>query len=197
MIEVMIASVVTAIVGLAVWGTVSAVQTGVGMQDDVAQETARIARAQARLADHLYRARLILGMSETVACLWLPSEEFDGSSANATNYDTIHADELRWYVIDTANRTISVQRVANHSDRTVYALSTNWATLRNTLAAANALESSTVLQGVASGAFEFTTFDTCSTRRIVLDVQFDNEHGGFAVELGGILAMLQRHPDCL
>ena len=47
-IEVLMATVVTAIVGLAVYGTISAVQTGLLLQDEVAQETARIARAQAR-----------------------------------------------------------------------------------------------------------------------------------------------------
>ncbi len=197
LIEILIASVVTAIVGLAVYGTIAAVQTGLSMQDTVAQETARIARAQARLADHLYRARSILGMTTTVTCLWLPSEPFDGTPTNATEYDTINADELRWYLIDTANRTISVQRLTNRANRTIYPSATDWATLRSTLALAGQLETSTVLTGVAGGQFRFTSFNMCTTRRVVLDLQFDDDHGGYGVELGGILAALQRHPDCL
>lgn len=197
LIELMVASVVTAMVALAVYGTISAVQLGVDSQDEVAQETARVARAQARLADHLYRARSILLESSTVVCLWLPSEAFDGTALNATAYDAIHADELRWYVIDTANSTVSVQRVTDRTNRTEYPLTTNWATLRTTLQQAGSLESSVVLNGIAMGAFLFTTFDVCSTVRVVLSVQFDEGHGGYGVELGGILSALQRHPDCL
>jgi prepilin-type N-terminal cleavage/methylation domain-containing protein len=196
-IELLVATVVTAVVALAVYGTISAVQLGVEAQDEVAQETARIARAQARLADHLYRARSILTESETMVCLWLPSEEFDGTTSNADEYDAIHANELRWYVIDTDAGTVSVQRVANQANRTEYALSTNWASLRNTFLQAGALETSVVLTGIASGEFAYSTFDVCSTVRVVLDVRFDDEHGGYGVELGGILASLQRHPDCL
>lgn len=197
LVEVLVATVVTGLVALAVYGTVSAVQTGVRMQDEVAQETARIARAQARLVDHLYRARMILGMSDTVICLWLPVEEFDGSVDNATAYDTIHGNELRWYVIDGTNRTVAVQRLTDQTNRTVYPLNTDWAALRTTLASAGNLQTSTVLNGVAGGAFRFEEFDPCATRRVVLDIQFDADHGGYAVELGGIIALLQRHPDCL
>lgn len=195
-IEVLMATVVTAIVGLAVYGTISAVQTGLLLQDEVAQETARIARAQARIADHLYRARSILSQSATVVCLWVPSEEFDGTAQNATNYDTINADELRWYVIDTQARTVSVQRVSDHANRTSYPLNTNWSQLRTTFQTANQLETSVILEGVASGAFLYTAHDPCTTVRVVLDIQFDADHGGSPMELGGILAALQRHPSC-
>lgn len=196
-VEVLVATVITTVVALAVYGTIAAVQLGVDSQDEVSQETARVARAQARLADHLYRARMILTETPTVVCLWLPSEPFDGTPGNADAYDIIHGNELRWYVVDAASRTVLVQRIANRDNRTEYPLATNWAALRTTLQNAGLLESSVVLNGVAGGEFLYTTFDVCSTVRVVLDIEFDQEHGAYGIELGGILSTLQRHPDCL
>ena len=78
----------------------------------------------------------------------------------ATDYDTINADELRWYVVDRANRIISMQKVTSSANRTAYVLTTDWATLRTTLAASGSLTTTTVLEGVLDAAFRFTTF-TC------------------------------------
>jgi len=187
---------VTALVAASVAATVSAVGVGLQGQDDAAQEVARLARAQARIADHLYRARMVLSQSETVATLWLPSEEFDGSPTNATDYDTIHGKELRWYRVDRTNRIVTMQRTANASNSTVYALNTDWAALRTSLAASGSLTTVPVLEGVLEGAFRFAAFDRWEDRRVVLEVQLDDAHGGSHLELGGIVDSLQRHPDC-
>ena len=196
LVEVLVATVVTAMVAGAVVGTINAVQVGLDDQDSASAEIARLARAQARLADHLYRARMILAQRDDSICLWLPSEAFDGSSANATNYDTINADELRWYVVDRNARTLSVQRVANASNRTSYSLSTDWNALRTSLAASSQLTTSVVLEGVLEGTFRRTSFTPCSDRRAVLDLQLDDEHGGINFELGGIVEQLQKHSGC-
>ncbi len=196
LVEMLVAIVVTTIIAGAVIGTISAMQVGLNDQDEAAQETARVARAQARLADHLYRARMILSQSETVICLWLPSEAFDGTSASATNYDIINADELRWYVVDRDARTVSVQRLSDTTVRTAYALTSDWNALRTTFAASGALRTSVVLEGVLEGAFRYTSFDPCVHRRAVLDVQLDDDHGGLHFELGGILDALQKHTSC-
>ena len=135
LVELLVSITITAIIAASVAATVSAVAVGMQGQDDAAQEVARLARGQARIADHLFRARMILSQSTTVATLWLPSETFDGSSTNATEYDTIHGNELRWYVVDRNNRVISMQRVSNTLNRTVYPLTTDWAALRTKLAA--------------------------------------------------------------
>lgn len=195
-IELLIATMITAMIAGAVMGSINAVRVGLDSQDDASQEIARIARAQARLADHLYRARMILLESETVVCLWCPSEAFDGNSSNTTNYALINADELRWYVIDRTAGTISVQRVTNTSNRTAYQSTTNWATLRTTLATSNALTSTAILNGVSQASFVFTSFDMCTTRRVVLTVTLDGARGGLSFELGGILDTLQKHTDC-
>ena len=196
LVELLVSIAVTALVAASVAATVSAVGVGLRDQDDAAQEVARLARAQARIADHLYRARMVLSQSDTVATMWIPSEEFDGSPTNAADYDAIHGKELRWYRIDRANRVITMQRTTNTSNSTVYPLATDWAALRTSLADSGALTTVTVLEGVLEGAFRFTSFTPCDDRRLVLEVQLDDQHGGAHLELGGIVDSLQRHPDC-
>jgi len=196
LVELLVSITVTAIIAASVAATVSAVAVGLQGQDEAAQEVARLARSQARIADHLFRARMILSESTTVATLWLPAEAFDGSATNATEYDTINGNELRWYVIDRTNRVVSMQRLTNTLNRTIYPLATDWSALRTSLAASGSLVTTTVLEGVLDAAFRFTTFNPCSNRRLVLDVQLDDDHGGMHFELGGIIDALQRHTDC-
>ena len=159
-------------------------------------ELARIARAQSRLVDHLFRARMILSESSTVATIWVPSETFTGSTSDATDYDTINANELRWYVVDATNRVVSMQRVTDTTSRTSYPLTTDWAGLRTSLASSRSLTTVTVLEGVLAAAFRFTAFNQCTDRRLVLDVQLDDAHGGAHYELGGIVDSLQKHLSC-
>lgn len=196
LVELLVTVSVTAMVAASVAATISAVGVGLQGQEESAQEIARLARAQARITDHLFRARMILSESSTVATLWLPAETFDGSSTNATEYDTIHGNELRWYVIDRNTRLISVQRLTNTTNRTTYVLSTDWAALRTSLAASGSLSTTTVLEGVLEGAFRFTAFNQCADRRLVLDVQLDDDHGGVHMQLGGIIDSLQKHLSC-
>ena len=196
LVELLVSITITAIIAASVATTVSAIGVGMQGQDEAAQEVARLARGQARLADHLFRSRMILSESATVATLWLPSEAFDGSATNATEYDTIHGNELRWYVVDRTNRVISMQRLTNTLNRTVYPLATDWSALRSSLASSGALVTTTVLEGVLEGAFRFVAFDPCADRRLVLEIQLDDEHGGMHFEIGGIIDALQRHSDC-
>lgn len=196
LVEVLIATIVTAIVAAAVAATLSAVSVGLRGQDEAAQEVARIARAQSRLCDHLYRARMILAQSADSVVLWLPSEQFDGTASNATAFDTIHTDELRWYRFDRARHSLLLQKASGGAARSVHGLSSDWEAVRSSLSAAGSLSSSMVLEGIQDAAFRFSAFDRCRDRRIALEVQLDDAHGGLHLEFGGALAALQRHPDC-
>ena len=196
LVELLVATAVTAMVAAAVASTVSAVGVGLRGQDEAAQEVARLARAQTRLTDHLFRARMILSESSTVATLWVPSEAFTGTTSDAADYDTINANELRWYVVDRTNRVVSMQRPTSTANRTSYALTTDWAALRSSMASSGQLTTVTVLEGVLDAAFRFTAFNPCTDRRLVLDVQLDDDHGGARYELGGIVDSLQKHQSC-
>ena len=195
-VELLAALAVTSIVAAAVVTTASAIRVGLDGQEEASRETARVARAQARIADHLFRARMILHHAGDEALLWLPAEAFDGSPANATDFDRIDRNELRWYAFDRAAGCLVMQRTANRADRTACALSTDWAALRASLAAQGALERSVVLEGIAGAEFVSDGFDPCSDRRLWLRVEIDPALGGGELLLGGILSALQRHGDC-
>jgi hypothetical protein len=195
-VELLAALAVTTIVAGAVVTTASAIRVGLDGQAEASRETARVARAQARIADQLFRARMILHHAGDEALLWLPAEAFDGTAANATEFDRIDRNELRWYVFDRASGCLVMQRTANRDDRTACDLSTDWPALRTTLAAAGALERSVVLEGVQDAEFLADGFDPCSDRRLWLRVGLDADHGGGELLLGGILSSLQRHGGC-
>jgi len=196
LVELAIATVITALAAGAVAGTLRAVSEAMQEQDRVADAGARIARADARVADHLERGRMILHQDADEMLLWLPNEPFDSSATNTTNYDTINLNELAWYVMDSGAGTLSLRIASDRNARTTYPLSTNWASLRVTLQAQSQLSSTNVLEGLASGAFEVDSSDACSVRRFSFSGTMDELHGGMPVRLGGRLANGQRHPDC-
>lgn len=196
LVELLVATAVTAMVAASVAATLSAVSIGLQGQEEAAQEVARVARAQARLCDHLYRARMVLAESPESVALWIPSEEFDGSPANAAAFDAIRTDEIRWYRFDRQRRTVLMQKASASASRAALALASDWEAVRTSLASSGNLASGTVLEGVLEAAFRFDSFDPCRDRRIALEVQLDDAHGGLHLELGGALAALQRHPDC-
>lgn len=196
LVELSIASVITALTAGAVVGTLRAFSDMMGDQDATADGTARIARADARVADHLERARLVLLQDSDEVLLWLPNEPFTSSATNTAEYDAINANELAWYVMDSDSHTLILRCVSNRSDRTTYPLSTDWASLRTTLQMQGRLASTTVLEGLSTGAFQVESNDPCSVRRFTFAGSLDAAHGGIAVQLGGRLANGQRHPDC-
>jgi prepilin-type N-terminal cleavage/methylation domain-containing protein len=131
-IELLIASVITSMVAAAVIGTMQAVTGSMQQQDLAADAMARAARAEARIADHVNRARLVLAQDADEVALWLPTEPFTSSATNTSDYDTINANELAWYVVDASTGTLTLKYLANRGDRTTYGLSTNWSSLRTT-----------------------------------------------------------------
>ena len=195
-VELLAALAVTSIVAAAVVTTASAIRVGLDGQAEASRETARVARAQARIADHLFRARMILHHAGDEALLWVPAEAFDGTPTNATDFDRIDRNELRWYAVDRTAGCLVMQRTSDRTDRTACDLSTDWPALRASLAAQGSLERSVVLEGVQDAEFVADGFDPCSDRRLWLRVELDADHGGGGLLLGGILSALQRHGGC-
>lgn len=196
LIEMLVASAVTALSAMAMVGVARTLAEAMGQQDTAGETMARVARADVRLADHAQRARLLLSQASGEIALWLPSEAFSSSAGNTTDYDTINANELAWYVIDQAKGTLSMVYVANRGDRTAYALSTDWDTLRANLALQAKLTAVPVLEGLGSAAFQVEDGDACSVRRFTFEGAMDEDHGSLAVHLGGLVLNGQRHPDC-
>ena len=196
LVELVVSVVVTAIVAASVVTTMSAVRIGLEGQDEAARATARIARAQARVADHLFRARMILEQEGGFCALWVPSEEFDSSPTNAAEYDAIHREELRFWTFDAAAQAVVAERTSDRADRAQLGLSTDWRSLRDSLAAQGALERSVVVDGVSAASFRATGFDPCADRRLALSVELADEPDAGAYEVGGALEVLLEHPSC-
>jgi prepilin-type N-terminal cleavage/methylation domain-containing protein len=195
-IELLIASVITSMVAAAVISTMQAVTGSMEQQDLAADAMARAARAEARLADHVNRARLVLAQDADEVALWLPTEPFTSSATNTRDYDAINANELAWYVMDASTGNLTLKYLTNRSDRTTYGLSTNWSSLRTTLQMQQKLTSVSVIDGLAAGQFRVEDADPCSSGRFTFDGAMTDARGGLALQLGGPLPNRQRHPDC-
>ena len=196
LIEVAIASLITTVVAGAVIGTIRAITESTYALDIAAQAMARVARADARFADHANRARMILDQSTLEILLWLPTEPFTSSATNTSDYDSIQGNELAWYVMNTSAGTLSLVYTTNRNDRTKYSLSTNWANLRTALTSQGALTTIAVLEGLASGGFRVQDSDSCSVRRFSFDGYLSDDLGGLNVQLSGRALNGQNHPDC-
>ena len=218
LIEVLIASLISTMVAGAVIGTIRAVTDSTKALDISAQAMSRVARAEARIADHANRARMILDQSTKEILLWLPTEPFTSSATNTSDYDAIQGNELAWYVMNTATGTLSLVYTTNRNDHTKYSLSTNWANLRTSLTSQGALTSIAVLEGLTNeptdpidpnepvivnqqsnareSGFRVQDSDPCSVRRFSFDGYLRDDLGGLNVQLSGRLLNGQNHPDC-
>jgi prepilin-type N-terminal cleavage/methylation domain-containing protein len=196
LVELSVASVITTVVALAVTGSLRAVSGAMRDQDRLAEGMSMLASSEARMADHLARARMILLQRDDQVLLWLPNEPFDASGENTELFDTIHADELAWWVMDSETGTLRLDIVRDRADRASHGLSTDWSSLRGALQAQDRLESRVVLRGLARGSFQVEDGDRCSVRRLRFDGALGADRGSQHVVLGGRLLHGQRHPDC-
>ena len=195
LIEVLIASLITTVVAGAVIGTIKAVTDITIALDASAYAMARLARAEARVADHANRARMVLSQTSTEVLLWLPTETFS-ASAIPVDYDTIQGNELAWYVMKPATKTLYLCYFTDRTNRTVYSMNTNWTSLLNSSSVQGKLTEIPVLEGIVSGGFRVESSDPCSVQRFTFDGLLSDELGGMNAQLGGRLLNGLRHPDC-
>ena len=196
LIEVAIASVVTTIIAGSVIGTIKAVTDITIALDASAHSMARLARAEARVADHVNRARMVLSQTSTEVLLWLPTETFSASAILVDDYDTIQGNELAWYVMKPATKTLYLCYLTDRTNRTVYSMNTNWTSLFNSSSVQGKLTEIPILEGIVSGGFRVESSDPCSVQRFTFDGLLSDELGGMHAQLGGRLLNGLRHPDC-
>ena len=196
LIEVAIASVVTTIIAGSVIGTIKAVTDVTIALDASAHAMARLARAEARVADHVNRARMVLSQTSTEVLLWLPTETFSASAILVDDYDAIQGNELAWYVMKPATKTLYLCYLTDRTNRTVYSMNTNWTSLLNSRSVQGKLTEIPVLEGIVSGGFRVESSDPCSVQRFTFDGLLSDELGGMNAQLGGRILNGLRHPDC-
>ena len=169
LIEVAIASVVTTIIAGSVIGTIKAVTDITIALDASAYAMARLARAEARVADHVNRARMVLSQTSTAVLLWLPTETFSASAILVDDYDAIQGNELAWYVMKPATKTLYLCYLTDRTNRTVYSMNTNWTSLFNSSSVQGKLTEIPILEGIVSGGFRVESSDPCSVQRFTFD----------------------------
>lgn len=196
LIEVLIASSITTLIAGAVIGTIKAVTDITIALDASAYAMARLARAEARVADHANRARMVLSQTSTEVLLWLPTETFSASAILVDDYDAIQGNELAWYVMKPATKTLYLCYLTDRTNRTVYSMNTNWTSLLNSSSVQGKLTEIPVLEGIVSGGFRVESSDPCSVQRFTFDGLLSDELGGMNAQLGGRLLNGRRHPDC-
>jgi hypothetical protein len=187
---------VTTIVAGSVIGTIKAVTDVTIALDASAHAMARLARAEARVADHVNRARMVLSQTSTEVLLWLPTETFSASAILVDDYDAIQGNELAWYVMKPATKTLYLCYLTDRTNRTVYSMNTNWTSLLNSSSVQGKLTEIPVLEGIVSGGFRVESSDPCSVQRFTFDGLLSDELGGMNAQLGGRILNGLRHPDC-
>ncbi|MBX3354523.1 MAG: prepilin-type N-terminal cleavage/methylation domain-containing protein [Phycisphaeraceae bacterium] len=196
LVELLIAIVVAALVAASAASLLTLLGGAIRDQDRVAQQVIRVASGHARLSDHILRARAILHCSPNEVVLWVPSEDFIASNQFKEAYDEINANEIRWYRWNPVSLRVEMSRTANPAASTVYPLATDWSALRASLQTMNQLTVTPVFDGLASATFHHHGFNSCTTRRVSLDLVFDQQHGGQTLRISEAVAFLQKHKDC-
>jgi|GEM_PF-614917 len=196
LIEILMATMIASLVAASVASLMSLLGGALQEQDRMAQQIVRTAGGHARFSDHILRARAIIGLSSTQLVLWVPSEDFIASNQFTLAYDEINRREIRWYRWNAGTKRLEMSRTSNVNDATVHALNTDWSALYSTLSAANQLQTVTVFDGLTSATFHAFGFNSCSTRRVNLDLVFDPAQGGQTLRLSEAVSFLQKHKDC-
>lgn len=94
LVEVLISSMITAMVALAVVGLLQMVSVMASGQENRVSAVVRLSGIQARVARLALEARMFLEQRADRVALWLPSEMIEGaSSGSENNFDTINLDE--------------------------------------------------------------------------------------------------------
>jgi len=135
--------------------------------------------------------------------LWLPTETFSASDTSV-DYDTIQGNELAWYVMKPATKTLYLCYLTDRTNRTPYLMNTNWTSLFNSSSMQGKLTEIPVLEGIVSGGFRLESSGQlsdpysfpCSVQRFTFDGMLSDELGGMNAQLGGRLLNGLRHPDC-
>ncbi len=222
LIEVLVATVITSIVALAVIGMVEAFRSAVSLQDHRSEAIVRGAGIQSHLGLLALKSRMALALSEQRVLLWLPSESLEESGAGSeSEFDRINFadDELHWleFVEESdaswtlVEWTIDPAAIAAEETATYFTADPQfWDDLFVTMRDAGQLDRAPRAEGlqppVVGGAalsaphFVWQTSNTCENRSIGAEFSFvaEDESGELRSDLRieSALAFFDRHPVC-
>lgn len=182
MLELMIALSVTALIGAATVGMLSAVSTSIDTRHDSRTATIRSHHAQSRLDAYIAPSRCVLHHDNNAVVLWLD---------DARRGETVHISEVRWLIYSSEHGTISVyyvtfpssmidQQLSVHDQQ--YPASSDWMVLFNTYQShlQATMNSITLIDGLT----EVTTYldsgnDALDARQVTFHLTFESHTGAF------------------
>lgn len=163
---------ITAMVGLAITGMLTAVTMGERSRRDNRSFVIRTHALKSRLAAYVGPSRCFLQTDGTNLVLWLDDARQGG---------TVHASEVRWIVFDAATGSLDVHYVSFPGDWTEvataledveYPYDTDWFSVYATYDAKGLMAGYTLLDGLASVAVTTDGADPVSSRQVVYHLGF-------------------------
>ena len=187
LLELLMAVIITAMVGVGIAGMLGAVSSGVGTRKDNREVMVRAHAAQCRLAAYLAVSQCMLASSSGELTIWLT----DSRQSN-----TVHASEVRWLRFNSATGEFTVDyvdfpdgwtRTASELADLEYASDTNWETVRAYYASKGLLTSRTLVDDVVSIAIRKDENDALEARHVTFDLEFEGESAPMPVQVSGTI----------
>jgi hypothetical protein len=185
LMELLMAVIITAMVGAGIAGMLGAVSSGVGTRRDNREIMVRAHAAQCRLAAYLATSRCVLAKSATNVTIWL---------ADSRQSNTVHATEIRWLRFDSAVGEFLVEYVEFPAAWTQtaceladleYASGSNWETVRTFYGNKGLLASRALVDGVQGVAVDMDHNAAMSARHLTFDFEFAGENAAVVVQVSG------------
>lgn len=187
LLELLMAVIITAMVGAGIAGMLGAVSAGVGTRKDSREVMVLAHGAQCRLSAYLATARCVLAAGSSDVTIWLDDSRESG---------TVHATEIRWIRYDANNGEIIVDYVAFPVTWTPtvcdlvdleYASSTDFDAVRGYYSGKGLLASRPLVDHVECASIRTDATAALDSRHIVFDLGFESQNQTVMVQVSGTI----------
>lgn len=187
LLELLMAVIITAMVGAGIAGMLGAVSSGVGTRKDNREVMVRGHAAQCRLAAYLAVSRCVLACTGSDTTIWLADSRQSG---------TVHASEVRWLRFNSATGELIVEfvdfpagwtRTACELADNEYASNTNWETVRAYYSSKGLLTSRALVDDLQSVSVRKDQTNAMAARHVTFDLEFAGEDASVSVLVSGTI----------
>ena len=187
LLELLMAVIITAMVGVGIAGMLGAVSSGVGTRKDNREIMVRSHAAQCRLAAYLAISQCVLASSGSEITIWL---------ADSRQSNTVHASEVRWlrfnsvtgeFTVDYVDFPAGWTKTASELADLEYPSDTNWETVRAYYSSKGLLTSRALVDDLLTVAIRRDHNDAMAARHITFDLEFEGENVPVPVQVSGTI----------
>jgi len=178
LLELILATSITAMIGAAIAGMLTAVSSGVGASRDGRAAMVRTNAANVRLSSYIAPSNCILAAyADSGIVLWL---------ADTRQSDTVHATEVRWLLYDQSSDSMMVYFVAFPDDwsqtardlaDTELPASSNWMTVLETFNAAGHIAAIPLVDALDDVSVTIDAVDAMEARCVYFDLTMASGSG--------------------